>query len=145
MESCRQRHLHPACSGLQTTPASHSGFKPHTTFQPKPAVPRFPHRDILSFVAEVLSTTTSRPSPNRVGLDVNKTHMPKSQSLVSFLIDWLLTTSKAARAASPHLELCKERVITNVIQTSSHDGKVMLLSIAEAERVTFGEELIWGS
>jgi len=98
--------------------------------------------DRQSFVAEDLSTTTSRPSPNRIGLDINKIHMPKCQSLVSFLINWLLTNAKAARAASPHLELCKERIITNVIQASICDGKVMPLSITGAERVTFGEELI---
>jgi hypothetical protein len=68
--------------------------------------------------------------------------MPKSQPLDSFLIDWLLTAAKAVRAASPHLELCKERIITNVIQMSSRDGKVMLLLITEAEGVTIGEELI---
>jgi len=68
-----------------------------------------------------------------VALDVNKIHTPKSHPLVSFLNDWLLTTAKAARVASPHLELCKERILTNVIQTSSRDGKVTLLSITETE------------
>jgi hypothetical protein len=77
-----------------------------------------------------------------MGLDINKIHMPKSQPLVSCLINWLLTTAKAARAAIPHLELCKERIITNVIQASICDGNVVPLSITEAERVTFGEELI---
>lgn len=140
MEASR-RHFHPACSGLQTTRASHSGFKPHTTFQPSSPSPCSP-RQTLSFVAQVLSKTTSRTSPNRLGLDINKIHLPKSQLLVSFLNDWLLTIAKAARAASPHLELCKERIITNVIQTSSRDGKVTSLSINETQTVTVGEELI---